>query len=71
MNSIVETDMVEVFTSVCDELEATGPQHKHHIIDNIFSRVVQQFLTKNIIKQNVEAHNHKMNTAEPAVKTVT
>ena len=57
-------------TNVYNKLATAGHQPKHHILDNKFSRAVQQFLDKkSVTRQNMEAHNHKVNAVEPAVKT--
>ena len=71
MKSREDASMVEAFTSIYTELEASGHKPKLHVFNNEFSRLVQNFLIKKgTARQNVEAHNHKVNVAEPAVKTV-
>ena len=70
MKSREDASMVEAFTSVYTELETAGHKPKLHILDNECSRAVQKFLIKKgTARQNVEAHNHRVNAAEPAVKT--
>ena len=62
--------MVEAFTSIYTELEAEEHKPKLHVLDNECYRAVQNFLIKKgTARKNVEAHNHKVNAAEPAVKT--
>ena len=62
--------IVETFTSVYTKLETAGHKPKLHVIDNECSRAVQNFLIKkDTARQNVEAHNHRVNASEPAVKT--
>ena len=62
--------MVTSFTSVYHNLAAMGHQPKQHAPNNNCSRAVQQCLDKKgTNRQNVEAHNHKVNAVEPAVKT--
>ena len=61
---------MESFTSVYTELETAGHRPKLHVLDNECSRAVQKFLIKKgTARQNVEAHNHRLNAAEPAAKT--
>ena len=65
-----DASMVESFTSVYTELETAGHKPKPHVLENECSRAVQNFLIKKgTARQNVEARNHRVNTAEPAVKT--
>ena len=62
--------MVEAFTSMYTKLETAGHKPKLHVLDNECSRAVKKFLIrKGTARQNVEAHNHRVNAAEPAVKT--
>ena len=62
--------MVEAFTSVYTKLETSGHKPKLHVLDNECSHAVQKFLkNKGTVIQNLEAHNHRVNAAEPAVKT--
>ena len=61
--------MVTAFTSIYDELTAAGHQPKHHVLDNKCSRAVHHYLDRNgVTRQNIEAHNYKINASEPAVK---
>ena len=70
MKSREDTSMVEAFTSIYSELEEAGHKPKIHILDNKWSRAVQNFLIKKgTERQKLEAHNHNVNAAEPAVKT--
>ena len=70
MKSREDASMVEAFTIIYTKLEEAGHNPKIHVLDNEFSRAVQNFLIKKgTAIQNVEAHNHKVNVAEPAVKT--
>ena len=66
-----DTSMVEAFTSIYADLEASGHNPKLHVLDNECSRAVQNFLKmKDTARQNLEGNHHNANTAEPAVKTV-
>ena len=65
-----DASMVEAFTSIYTELETAGHNPKLHVLDNECSRAVQKFLIKKgTARKNVEAHNHRVNAAEPAMKT--
>ena len=62
--------MMTAFTSICNKLTAARHQPKYHVLDNECSSAVQQLLDKKgVTRQNMEAYNHKVNAAEPAVKT--
>ena len=70
MKSREDASMVEAFTSVYTELETAGHKPKLHVLDNECSRAVQKFPSKKgTARQNVEAHNYRVNAVEPAVKT--
>ena len=70
MTSREDASMVEAFTRVYTELETAGHKPKLHVLDNECSCAIQKFLIKKgTARQNVEAHNHRVNAAEPAVKT--
>ena len=69
MKSREDASMVEAFTSIYNELETAGQKQKLQVLENECSRAVQKFLIKKgTVRQNVEAHNHRVNAAEPAVK---
>ena len=70
MKSREDASMLEAFTSVYTELETVGHKPKLHVLDNECSRAVQKLLIKKVTaRKNVESHNHRVNTAEPVVKT--
>ena len=70
MKSREDARMVEAFTRIYTKLEAAGHKPKLHVLDNECYRAVHNFLMKKgTTRQNVEAHNHKVNAIEPAVKT--
>ena len=70
MKSREDANIVESFTSIYTELETVGHKPKLHVLDNEYSGAVQKFLVKKgTARQNVEAHNHRANAAEPAAKT--
>ena len=70
MKSREDSSMVEAFTRTFTKLEAAGHKPKLHVLDNECSRAVQNFLIKKVTaRKNVEAHNHRVNASEPAVKT--
>ena len=70
MKSREDASMVEAFTSIYADLDAIGHKPKLHVLNNECSHTVQNFLKiKKTTRQNVEAHHHNVNTAEPAVKS--
>ena len=70
MKSREDASMVEAFTSIYADLEAIGHKPKLHVLDNECSRAVQIFpKIKITTRQNVDAHHHNANAAEPTVKT--
>ena len=70
MKSREDASMVETFTNIYTKLEAAGHKPKLHVLDNECSCAIQNFLIKKgTARQNMEAHNHKVNASEPAVKT--
>ena len=70
MKNREDASMITAFKSVYAQLEGAGHKPRLHILDNECSRAVQNFLTtQGTTRQNVEAHNHRANAAEPAVKT--
>ena len=65
-----DSSMVECFKDVYSYLEARGCKPKLHVLDNECSRAIkQQIKTEGAKIQLVEPHNHRVNAAEPAVKT--
>jgi hypothetical protein len=63
MKSRINTGMVEAFTSGYGKLEEALNKLKYHVLDNECLRVVQQFLIKKgVTTQNIEAHNHEVNS---------
>ena len=70
MKSQEDDSMVEAFNSIYADLEPIGPNPKLHVLNNECSRAVPNFLKMtNTMRQNVEAHHHNANAAEPAVKS--
>ena len=70
MKSMEDASMVEECTNIYTELETARHKPKLHVLDNECSHAIQKFLIKkDTARQNVEAHNHRVNAAEPAVKT--
>ena len=70
MKSREDSNMVAAFQDIYAELEAKNLKPKLHVLDNECSRAVQAFLRSNDTKwKNVEAYNHRVHAAEPAVKT--
>ena len=70
LKSREDTSMVDAFSSIYTKSEAAGHNPKLRVLDNECSCAVQKFLIKKgTERQNVEAHNHKVNAAEKAVKT--
>ena len=71
MPSRTDASMITAFTDVYDYLEARKCKPKLHVLDNECSKAVRNYVTsKNTKIQLVEPHNHRVNAAEPAVKTV-
>ena len=61
---------IKAFTSVCAQLEAGGHLSKQHVLNNKCSRTIQEvFIKQGITRHNADANKHKMNTAEPTVKS--
>ena len=70
MKSREDACMVDAFKQVYAKLESLGHKPKLHILDNECSRAIQNFLEeKGTRRHHVEPHNHRVNAAEPAVKT--
>ena len=71
MPSRTDASMIAAFTNIYDYLEAQKCKPKLHVLDNECSKAVRNYVTsKNTTIQLVEPHNHQVNAAEPAVKTV-
>ena len=71
MKSRKDEDMVATFTEIYEELQAKGHQPALHVLDNECSKAVKNYITSQETGiQLVEPHNHRVNAAEPAVKTV-
>jgi hypothetical protein len=71
MKSREDGSMIEASTSIYDKLEAKGHTPKFHVLDNEYSRAVQNFLkVKDTARQNVEAHHQNTNAAKPTVKSI-
>ncbi|KAL7538190.1 hypothetical protein ACHAXR_008359, partial [Thalassiosira sp. AJA248-18] len=71
MPSRTDASMIAAFTDVYDYLEARKCKPKLHVLDNECSKAVRNYVTSKDTKiQLVEPHNHRVNAAEPAVKTV-
>ena len=62
--------MIECFKDVYSYLETRGCKPKLHVLDNECSRAIKKQIKSEGTKiQLVEPHNHRVNAAEPAVKT--
>ena len=69
MKSGETKDMLQVFESIYDELEEKGHKPTLHVLVNKCSRPVKKLLRKKDTTIHiVEARNHAVNVAEPAVK---
>ena len=63
--------MVEVFEDIYAYLRDKQLSPNLHIMYNKCSRAIKTFIKKeNVDIQLVEPHNHRVNTAKPAVKAV-
>ena len=70
MKSREDASMLAAFQEVYTELESKGHKPKLHILDNECSKCIQKFLEgKGTTRHMVAPHNHRVNAAEPAVKT--
>ena len=71
MKSRKDEDMVATFKNIYDELKAKGHEPSLHVLDNECSKAVKNYITSEETRiQLVEPHNHRVNAAEPAVKSV-
>mgnify|MGYP003325311313 CR=1 FL=1 len=62
--------MVDTLKKQVEYLSARGFKPQFNIIDNVASKAVKAYLTKENIKlQLVEPHNHRVNAAERAIQT--
>ena len=70
MRSREDESMIGAFKAVYNKLEGLGHKPKLHILDNECSKCIQNFLEKKgTARHMVAPHNHRVNAAEPAVKT--
>ena len=59
--------MVVTFKDVYQTLEARGLHPKLHVLDNEYSKAVQDYVRSEVTNiQIVEPYNHRVNTSEPA-----
>ena len=71
MKSRNDAEMVSTFKEVYEELKTKGHQPTLYVLDNEYSKVVKNYIiVKQTNEQLVEPHNHRVNAAEPAVKSV-
>ena len=65
-----DSSMIECFKDVYSYLETRGCKPKLHVLDNECLRAIKKQIKSEGTKiQLVEPHNHRVNAAEPAVKT--
>ena len=65
-----DESMIAAYKEVYAKLEKLGHTPKLHILDNEWSRCIQNFLEeKGTKRHHVAPHNHHVNAAKPAVKT--
>ena len=70
MPNRTDASMINVFKDIYETLKTRGWQPKLHVLDNECSKAVQKYIREeNVRIQIVEPHNHRVNAAEPAVKT--
>ena len=66
-----DAGMVSAFKEVYKELKTKGHQPKLHVLDNECSKAVKHYIISEQTNiQLVEPHNHCVNAAEPAVKSL-
>ena len=71
MKSRKNADIVSTFKEVYEELETKGHQPKLHVLDNECSEAVKNYIiSEQTNMQLIEPHNHCVNTAERAVKSL-
>ena len=65
-----DESMLAAYKHVYNKLEGLGHKPKLHILDNEYSKCIQNFLEKKGIRcYHVAPHNHRVNSTEPSVKT--
>ena len=70
MKSREDESMIAAYEEVYSKFEGLGHKPQLHILDNECSKCIQNFLEKKDTKRHhVAPHNHRVNAAEPAVKT--
>ena len=70
MKGMYDLDMIAVFKEIYEELELRNCKPKLHVLDNQCSKAVKSYIKKeNVNIQLIEPYNHRVNAAEPAVKT--
>ena len=62
--------MIAAYEEVYDRLDAKGHRPQLHILDNECSKSIQNYLeSKGTKRHHVAPHSHRVNAAEPTVKT--
>ena len=70
MKNRTDKSMIAVFQDIYEYLKQRGCSPKLHVLDNECSKAVKQYIKSEQVNiQLVEPHNHRVNAAEPAVKT--
>ena len=70
MKGRTDKDMVEVFQDIYGYLREQNLTPALHVMDNECSKAIKNFIKKeNVNIQLVKPHNHRVNAAEPAVKS--
>ena len=71
MKNRSDGSMIEAFREVYDYLQSKHLHPKLQVLDNECSKAVKKYIhSKDTDIQLVEPHNHRVNTAETAVKTI-
>ena len=66
-----DATMIDTFKDIYQKLKVRNLAQKFHIVDNECSKAVQKYVkSKKVEIQLVEPHNHRVNAAEPSVKTI-
>ena len=66
-----DATMIYTFKNIYEYLKARNLAPKLHILDNKCSKAVQKYVKSEKLEiQLVEPHNHRVNAAEPEVKTI-
>ena len=70
MKRMDDSNMIAIFKEIYEELEIRNCEPKLHVLDNQCSKVVRSYIQKEKVNiQLIAPYNHRVNAAEPAVRT--